>query len=134
MPPERYLSDLAGRHPFPAHLRVPEDVILVGEHSPYGARPEFALYPEPDRAAGARLGRILELSKVAQAAAWRANLCVSSAWSAKEARRRADQLLEGPWKRYLLCGVRARAVFEGLLGLRDQALAWWRLLVPEVAS
>lgn len=69
-------------------------ILLVGELNPYGADPEFALYPLPVHASGARLQEILGLSNRDYLHGHdRVNLCTGS-WSAKKGREQARELLE----------------------------------------
>ncbi len=67
--------------------------LLVGEANPYGADPEFALYPAPDGSAGHRLcTKILGLHRKDYLERYdRVNLCATK-WSVKEARARAQAL------------------------------------------
>jgi hypothetical protein len=103
-----------------ARPAVPDDVILVGELNPYGSAAEMALWPLPERAAGHRLGQILDLAATDQMAAWRANLC-SGSWSAPAAAAKANILLCGPWKRYVLLGARVRKAFAAFLSSGTKA-------------
>jgi len=70
--------------------------ILVGEMNPYGANPEFALYPSPWGCSGDRLCRlVLRMEPDAYLDAFdRVNLCVGR-WSSPAARRRAREIFEG---------------------------------------
>lgn len=65
-------------------------VLLVGEANPWGADPEFALYPAPDGTAGERLCRlIMGLPRAEYLRRFeRANLCPTK-WSAPVARASA---------------------------------------------
>lgn len=69
--------------------------LLVGESNPYGDDPYFALYPEPPHSAGGRLCRlVLGLSPLEYFAGFdRVNLC-SGVWNLRQARERAQALLE----------------------------------------
>jgi hypothetical protein len=64
--------------------------MLVGEANPYGADPEFALYPDPSGCAGHRLcHKVMGLDPDDYLARFqRVNLC-PSAWSLKVARTKA---------------------------------------------
>lgn len=67
-------------------------IVLVGEMNPYGASPEFALYPYPRLSAGGRLcTRILGMRDRDYIALKRFNLCVG-AWHLDKARKRAEEL------------------------------------------
>jgi hypothetical protein len=68
--------------------------LLVGESNPYGANPEFALYPAPRGCSGDRLCRlVLRMDPDAYLDAFeRVNLCAGK-WSMKAARARAGELL-----------------------------------------
>lgn len=69
--------------------------LLVGEDNPYGRDPRYALYPAPDYSAGGRLCfQIMKLSVKEYIKRFdRVNLCAEK-WGMKEARKRAEELLE----------------------------------------
>lgn len=67
-------------------------VVLVGELNPYGADPRMALHDLPDAASGARLRRILGLSRPRYRALTRYNLCEGQ-WDLEEARGQAQVIL-----------------------------------------
>jgi hypothetical protein len=74
--------------------------LFVGESNPYGADPEFALYPSPRGCSGDRLCRlVLRMDPDAYLDRFdRVNLCVGK-WSLKVARQKAAVLRgerEGP--------------------------------------
>lgn len=92
-------------------LERADRTLIVGEDNPYGAAPEHALYPAPERSAGARLGVILGLERGEQVATWRANLC-QGRWRQRRASARAAELLQGPWRTFLLLGAQVRLSFE----------------------
>lgn len=79
-----------------ARLSHPHNVkaVLVGEDNPYSARPDRALFPEPERSAGGRLCRVVIGLEVAHYLAIyaRVNLCAQR-WNAREARERAVSLI-----------------------------------------
>ena len=68
-------------------------ILLVGESNPYGADPEYALYPLPEHASGGRLQRILGLTMGEYLRRHdRENLCVGP-WSTPAARLAANAIL-----------------------------------------
>lgn len=68
-------------------------ILLVGELNPYGADPEFALFPLPKYASGGRLREILGLSTRDYLLGHdRVNLCTGT-WSRKAAREKAREIL-----------------------------------------
>ena len=90
-------------------------VLLVGEDNPYGSDPEFALYNYPPGCAGYRLRRILGLPQHQYLALHRTNLCASSGWSMKEARRRSQLLIadpSAPWRVVVMLGRKVADAFE----------------------
>jgi uracil-DNA glycosylase len=90
--------------------------LLVGESNPYGASPEFALYPLPEHASGARLARILGLSRTQYLRAFdRVNLLQCSKWSARLAREAASLLdATRPSEQvFVLLGARVCSAFGG---------------------
>ena len=68
-------------------------VTLVGESNPYGADPQFALYPSPEGSAGERLCcLILGMYRKPYLEVFdRVNLCAGR-WSTKDARAKAETL------------------------------------------
>jgi hypothetical protein len=85
------------------------ETIIVGEQNPYGADPHFALYPAPEMSAGARLCRILGLSRRAYLDLFdRANLLTASAWSVPAARAAAAKIAH---PQRVLLGARVSAAF-----------------------
>ncbi len=86
-------------------------VALVGESNPYGADPDFALYPAPDGCSGQRLCcLILGMRRREYLEAFeRVNLCAGP-WSLSEARRRAADLL-GEGGRFVLLGRKVADAF-----------------------
>lgn len=87
--------------------------LLVGEVNPYGSRPKYALYPEPERATGDRLCRLvmgLEHDDYLERFD-RANLCTGK-WSAPAARSRAiDLIVEVGHHPIVLLGVKVAGAF-----------------------
>lgn len=89
--------------------------LLVGESNPAGSRPEWALYPHPPGCAGARLQRILGLTRGQYLRAFdRVNLSPEP-WEARAAGQRAHELRRGPHRQFILLGRRVARVF----GLED---------------
>jgi len=88
-------------------------VLLIGEDNPYGSAPEFALYCHPAGCSGYRLRRILGLPESQYLALHRKNLC-DDAWTAKEARARAFELLSpfAEWDVLVLLGRKVTETFE----------------------
>jgi hypothetical protein len=89
-------------------------ILLVGELNPYGADPEYALYPLPAHASGNRLKEILGLTLREYLKEHdRVNLCTGS-WSAKAAKLRAFELLEvrEPGTGLVLCGSKVAYAFN----------------------
>lgn len=85
--------------------------LLVGEANPYGADPEFALYPLPEQASGARLARILGMQKTEYLRTFdRVNLCPRF-WSAREARERALWIANEPRSVIVLLGSQVTRAF-----------------------
>lgn len=86
--------------------------LLVGEANPYGADPDFALYPAPQRSAGYRLAtQILGLSRSQYLDTFdRVNLCPME-WSMKVARRRADELCQSDYEVFVLLGAKVTSAF-----------------------
>ena len=68
-------------------------VVLVGEMNPYGADPEFALYPYPRQASGNRLREILGLTDNEYIALRRINLC-EGRWTKRAAMARAGVIIQ----------------------------------------
>lgn len=72
--------------------------ILVGESNPYGANPEFALYPAPDGCSGHRLCcLILGMRRQAYMNVFERVNLVDGKWSMKAARSRAEELIDGKY-------------------------------------
>lgn len=86
--------------------------ILVGESNPYGADPQFALYPAPDGCSGHRLATlILGMSRRDYLDSFdRVNLCAGS-WSLKLAREKVCELRRGDSRRFILCGSKVCQAF-----------------------
>jgi len=87
--------------------------LLVGELNPYGADPEFALYPAPDGCSGHRLCcLILGMQRRAYLDSFdRVNLC-SDKWSLKQARQAAYDLFSPqPERRFILLGSKVCSAF-----------------------
>lgn len=90
-------------------------VILIGEDNPLSAAPEFALYPRPDHCSGHRLMKILGMDENAYLALHRTNLCARDAWSMREARRRANLMLQdpsAPWRVIVMLGRKVADAFD----------------------
>jgi len=87
-------------------------ITIVGELNPYGARPEYALYPDPPGCAGHRLMKILGLSEEEYLALGRVNLCVRK-WSGLAARNAAVQLFFGAGEgdAFVMLGRKVAAAF-----------------------
>lgn len=99
-------------------------VLVVGEDNPYGADPQFALYPMPTGCSGYRLCHdVFAITQLRHLGLWRANLCEGK-WSTKAARERVRQLFvpEAPWTTAVLLGKKVREVVtktldaDGVLG------------------
>ncbi len=86
--------------------------ILVGESNPYGADPDFALYPAPAGCSGHRLCHlILGMTEDTYLDAFeRVNLC-EGPWSMRVARKRVEEILATP-ARFVLCGRRVADAFR----------------------
>jgi uracil-DNA glycosylase len=87
--------------------------LLVGEMNPYGADPDFALYPLPENATGGRLVRIMDLTRGDYLEKFdRANLCVGR-WSLPLAREAAVRLQEnrGAFDHVVLLGSKVCTAF-----------------------
>lgn len=94
-------------------------VTFIGEDNPYGADPEFALYPRPDGCSGHRLcDYILGLSErdyLRMGWIERRNLC-GAVWGANAARDNAVALLHAPPSRVLVpLGAKVRDAFQWAL-------------------
>lgn len=92
--------------------------LLVGEANPYGADPEYALFPYPENSAGGRLCRlVLGYEGVGEYLRTydRANLCTGK-WGAVAARDAADDLLGAQLGRspapVVLLGRKVAAAFD----------------------
>lgn len=89
--------------------------LLVGELNPYGADPEYALFPFPRGASGNRLRQILGMTDREYLEAFdRANLC-DVKWDVRIARRRIRELLSEGHPFYILLGRRVSDAF-GFVG------------------
>jgi hypothetical protein len=86
--------------------------LLIGESNPYGADPEFALYPLPEHASGGRLARIFGMSRTQYLRMFdRVNLC-SGDWSMPEARKNAfDIEFKNPNRALILLGRKVALAF-----------------------
>ena len=89
-----------------------EKPLLVGEINPYGADPDFALYPEPRGATGDRLCRLILGMRSGQYMERfeRVNLCEGK-WSIRKARERASRLLAGRPPHLVLLGSKVCSAF-----------------------
>jgi hypothetical protein len=88
-------------------------VAIVGEVNPYGADPQFALYPDPPQSAGSRMQRLVAAldRRTYICGLARYNLCVGR-WSVPEAREAARQLREDPLTEVVvLLGRKVAGVF-----------------------
>lgn len=101
-------------------------ILLVGEMNPYGADPGYALYHEPERAAGRQLQhKILGIdARHWYLPMWRTNLCVGD-WDGRDARRRAADLIEpqAPWSIVVMLGKKVGEAFKHAADLGDMAPA-----------
>lgn len=86
--------------------------LLVGEANPYGADPEYALYPLPERASGDRLCRlVMGLRRVEYLQRFdRVNLCPQR-WSAPQSRDNAIDILRSQRLRIVLLGAKVCGAF-----------------------
>lgn len=86
--------------------------LLVGEDNPYGSDPQYALYPRPLNASGDRLARkVMGLTAREYLRRFdRVNLCAGK-WSAKEASRRAGELVREGRDVYVLLGAKVARAF-----------------------
>lgn len=99
-------------------------IILVGELNPYGADPQYALYPLPRQASGARLQEILAISTTDYLKGHdRVNLCTGT-YDPKRAAAYAQQLHTGRefGTGLVLCGVRVAAAFRAAAALTEDEL------------
>lgn len=88
--------------------------LLVGEVNPYGADPDFALYPLPERASGGRLAKILGLGHADYLRMFdRVNLCTGR-WSAPASREAAREILAAKPRPLILLGAKVRSAFHVL--------------------
>jgi hypothetical protein len=87
-------------------------VVLVGEANPYGADPDYALFPAPDGCAGHRLCvLILGMRRREYLDTFeRVNLCPNR-WAMKEARQHAQKLWVQP-KKFILLGAKVARAWE----------------------
>lgn len=89
-------------------------ILLVGELNPYGADPEYALYPLPVHASGARLQAILGLTLRQYLKEHdRVNLCTGE-WNPRVAVEHAQTIHAGraDGTGVVLCGVKVAAAFR----------------------
>lgn len=87
--------------------------LLIGEANPYGSRPEYALYPEPEGASGDRLCRlVMGLDHDTYLDHYdRVNLCPRD-WSTPVAKQRAADLLRlYPGAVFVLLGAKVTRAF-----------------------
>lgn len=105
-----------------ARLAPPDsfsNVLLVGEDNPYGALPEYALYPLPSGCSGNRLcNDIMGLRHSTYLGLWRINLC-DGKWATKSARTRAEMLHQtmlGPWRTTIMFGRKVAEAFGKITG------------------
>lgn len=91
-------------------------VLLVGEHNPYGPRPEYQLVNYPQGCAGERLQRlVLGLPEADYLGLWRTNLCFGRGWILGDARARAEFLLAAPdsrWNVIVMLGRKVASAFR----------------------
>ena len=110
-----------------------DPVLLVGESNPYGADPDFALYPSPEGSAGWRLCvDILGMQRSRYLATFaRVNLCAGR-WSIREARARAADL-RATAGNIVLLGSKVAAAFGYAFdpfSFRVEVAAVYPLVVP----
>lgn len=118
----------------------PDRVTLVGECNPYGADPEYALYPYPSGCSGSRLRRIMGVPTDRYLAFRRVNLC-SGVFSVSHARTAAalfrSSLVEhaaSPSRDVVdlplvvLLGRRVSRAFSGMFPDDEPPAVWGRLL------
>ena len=90
-------------------------MLVVGEVNPLSTDPEYALYPMPVGCAGWRYAtRVAGVPQDYHLATWRTNLCTGK-WSMKEARHRAQRLLdpfETPWDVVIMLGRKVAEAFQ----------------------
>ena len=96
-------------------------IFLIGEHNPYGADPRYALFPAPARSAGARLCRVLGMTRAGYIARFeRRNLLTGPSperdvfrWSVSKAREAASAIRRGMGEGdcAVLLGARVAAAF-----------------------
>lgn len=86
--------------------------LLVGEANPYGADPDYALYPLPLRASGDRLCTlVMELDRRDYLNRFdRVNLCPSR-WSVREARASAERIRAEDCPAVVLLGAKVAGAF-----------------------
>lgn len=94
-------------------------LVVIGEVNPYGSDPRMALYPLPERATGARLAALADLSAREYLRRFtRLNLCVGR-WDSRAARERALAIrLEHPDAVLVLLGRRVARAF-------GHGAPWW---------
>jgi hypothetical protein len=85
--------------------------LLIGEANPYGTAPEYALWPEPRRASGGRLMRLLDMSRAQYMIAFdRVDLC-DQIWRGGYARDMAQAILATRAGPLVLLGARVAGAF-----------------------
>lgn len=100
-------------------------ILLVGELNPYGADPEFALYPLPEHASGARLKALLNLSLGDYLKKHdRVNLC-SGMWDSRAAAEHAQRLHAGrlDGTGIVLLGAKVAQAFRSAAAYPDSTFA-----------
>jgi hypothetical protein len=87
--------------------------LLVGELNPYGADPDFALYPSPPGCAGDRLCRlVMELGKEEYLERFdRVNLCEGK-WMMRIARIEAYKITKSEVSKVVLLGRKVATAFD----------------------
>jgi len=115
--------------------------MLVGEDNPYGADPEFALYPAPRGCSGHRLMQILGLPEDEYLGLHRRNLC-DGAWSMRAARLRVAAIAldrAAPWRVVVMLGRKVATAFAYedaffTRGIEPMTAAWdrpiWLVSLP----
>lgn len=100
-----------GLEPWDPDASQDRHVLLVGECNPYTrSHDEYALWDEPEGAAGHRMRCILGLESPAYRALGRTNLCVGS-WSLEAARERAATIVEGDAETVVMLGRKVARAF-----------------------
>lgn len=86
--------------------------VFIGEVNPYGTDPRYALYPLPEKSAGGRLCRMLELPMSTYLRCVRRNLCTGT-WNHGEAHKSAQEILVNcPGSTVVLLGAKVAAAFR----------------------